>query len=100
MGSAARCAVVGRCRLTTGRTRVDCAWFEHLKFRYDEPLSCFAFHFNLRPYAMGPAAAGQVGSALRRSDGLGVQLHRHELGQLGSGQGLPGNMFSAAPETT
>jgi len=37
-------------RLTPVRPRVDRAWFQRLKLDYDEPLSNFAFNFNLRRY--------------------------------------------------
>jgi len=40
----------GRCILTPGWTRVDRAWFQRLKLNLDEPLSNFAFKFNLRRY--------------------------------------------------
>ena len=49
---------VGRCRLTLGRLWGDCAWVSTLKPKYDEPLSDFAFDFNLRCYAMEGKGAG------------------------------------------
>jgi hypothetical protein len=33
--------------------RVDRYWFQRLKLKYDEPLSNFAFTFNLRIYTKG-----------------------------------------------
>ena len=39
---------VGRCRLTPGCPCVDCAWVQRLNPKYGEPLSKFAFNFNLR----------------------------------------------------
>ena len=44
--------LAGRCRLSPGSPRVDRAWFQRLKLKYDVPLSNFAFNFNLQPYAM------------------------------------------------
>ena len=45
--------LVGRRRFTPGRTRVYHAEFQLSKLRYDEPLSNFAFKFNLRSYNVG-----------------------------------------------
>jgi hypothetical protein len=42
--------VVGRCKLKRVESRVESAWFERLKLRYDKLLSSFAFNFNLRRY--------------------------------------------------
>jgi len=36
--------------LTPGWPRVESAWFQRLKLKCDEPLSIFAFNFNLRCY--------------------------------------------------
>jgi hypothetical protein len=41
---------VGRCRLNPLKPRVESAWFQRLKLGYDEPLSRFAFNFDLRRY--------------------------------------------------
>ena len=38
--------------LTPGCPRVDRAWCQRLKLKYDEPLSSFAFNFNLRHYVV------------------------------------------------
>jgi len=37
-------------KLNTRCTRIDRAWYRRLKLKYDEPLSNFAFNFNLRHY--------------------------------------------------
>jgi len=47
------------CDLTTCYC-IESAWFHHLKLQCDEPLSNFAFKFNLRRYNM--AVANAVGS--------------------------------------
>jgi hypothetical protein len=47
---------VGRCRLNPVEARVaiearvESAWFKRLRLTYEEPLSNFAFNFNLRRY--------------------------------------------------
>jgi hypothetical protein len=41
---------VGRCRLKNVKTGVESAVYQHLKLDCDEPLSNFAFKFNLRRY--------------------------------------------------
>ena len=41
---------VRRYRFTLVETRVERAWFRRLTLKYDEPLSNFAFNFNLRRY--------------------------------------------------
>jgi hypothetical protein len=38
-------------RLNPVDARVESAWFQRLKPRYDESLSKFAFNFKLRPYS-------------------------------------------------
>jgi len=40
----------GRCSLTPSWPRLDCAWFQRLKLRYDVALSNFAFDFDLRRF--------------------------------------------------
>jgi len=42
--------------LTTGSPRVDGAWFQRLKLKNDEPLSHFAFKFNLGRYSTASAS--------------------------------------------
>ena len=42
---------VGRCRLKIVETSVESDFYQHLKLECDEPLSNFAFKFNLRHYA-------------------------------------------------
>jgi elongation factor 3 len=37
--------------LTLGWPQADHAWFQRLKLKHSEPLSNFAFNFNLRRYA-------------------------------------------------
>jgi len=70
----------GRCRLTPGCLRVDSAWFQHLKLKYDERLSNFAFKFNLNHYsgAAGPGAAGaraqRIGENTFQVQGRAVQV--------------------------
>jgi len=44
--------LVGRCRLTPGCPCVDHTWFQRVKLKYDEPLSSFAFNFDLRRYTL------------------------------------------------
>ena len=44
-------AKVRRCRLYHVNTSVEGAWLQRLKLRCDEPLSTFAFNFNLRRYS-------------------------------------------------
>jgi hypothetical protein len=46
-------AVVGLCWLTQSNRIRTCAWFQRLKVKCDEPLSNFAFNFNLRRYTLG-----------------------------------------------
>jgi hypothetical protein len=41
---------VGRCRLTLSKPKLKAPGTERLKLEYDEPLSSFAFTFNLRRY--------------------------------------------------
>ena len=46
-------------------SRFDRAWFQHLKLIYDDPLSNFAFKFNLRRYTVvefvaTPAVAAEL----------------------------------------
>jgi hypothetical protein len=41
---------VGRCGLTASNLELKRAWFQRLKPKSDEPLSHFAFNFNLRRY--------------------------------------------------
>jgi len=43
----------GRCRLTVSKPELKAQrlWFQRLKLQYDEPLSNFAFNFNLRRYS-------------------------------------------------
>jgi H+-transporting ATPase len=41
---------VGRCRFTVSQAVLKCLWFQRLKPQYAEPLSNFAFNFNLRRY--------------------------------------------------
>jgi hypothetical protein len=43
--------------MTPGCPRVDRDWFQCLKLECDEPLSHFAFKFNLRRYTMARAEA-------------------------------------------
>jgi len=50
--------MVGRCRLTVSNPSRKRAWFQQLKLKCDEPLSNFAFNFNLRRYIMGQMRAG------------------------------------------
>ena len=83
-------STVGRCRLT----RIDRAWLQHLKLKYDEPLSNFAINFNLCPYiteqeiATGLALAESldqpriVGLARRapHTQSVSVVHHRRESG--------------------
>jgi len=42
--------LVGRCKLKPVETRVESAWFQRLKLKYDTPVSEFAFKFKLRRY--------------------------------------------------
>jgi len=44
---------VGWCRLNPVESRVESAWFQRLKLRYDESPSNFAFNLNLRRYNEG-----------------------------------------------
>jgi len=44
--------VVGQCRLTLSNPSRTRAWFQRLKLICDEPLSNFAFNFNLRRYSV------------------------------------------------
>ena len=43
--------------LTLGGPRVDRAWFQLLYPEYDEPLSNFAFKFNLRHFSLASVCA-------------------------------------------
>jgi len=45
--------VVGRCRFTLSNPSGKRAWFQRLKLSCGEPLSNFAFKFNLRRYSVG-----------------------------------------------
>jgi hypothetical protein len=42
--------MVRRCRLKRVKTRVESAWSQRLRLKYDEPLSKNAFNLNLRRY--------------------------------------------------
>jgi len=46
--AAAAAPTAGWCKLKLVVTRVESAWLQRLKLQYDEPLSKFAFDFNLR----------------------------------------------------
>ena len=65
--AAAAAAKVRRCRLKLVETRVESAWCQHLKvkYEYDNLLSSFAFKFNLRHYSKGWAAGIPLGLVLR-----------------------------------
>lgn len=41
---------MGQCTLKLIETSVESAWYRHLKLKYDDPVSSFAFGFNLRCY--------------------------------------------------
>jgi hypothetical protein len=47
-------SLVGRCRLTPECPRVDRAWLQRLRPKYDAPLSKFALKSNLRRYTLAP----------------------------------------------
>jgi len=51
---------VGRCWLKPVEPRVECAWCQRLKPKYDEPLSNFTFKFNLRRYSTEMISAKNV----------------------------------------
>jgi hypothetical protein len=51
---------VGRCRLKSVEARVESAWFQRMKLKYDKPLSNHAFNFNLRRYIKEKISAGDV----------------------------------------
>ena len=51
-------AEVGRCRLNPVEARFERDWFQCLKLTYDEPLSNFAFNFNLCRYTTELAVVG------------------------------------------
>ena len=48
----AKSFLVGRCRLSPVEARVEWGWFQCVKPKYDDPLSKFAFSFNVRRYIM------------------------------------------------
>ena len=50
--------------------RVDRAWFQRLKLKYDEPLSNFAFNFNLRLYTKGARMYLYKEFGTRRTNGF------------------------------
>ena len=53
----------GRGKLTGVETRVQSAWFQRLKLKYDKLLSSFAFEFNWRQYSAGRFLDGVKGPA-------------------------------------
>jgi len=56
-------SVVGRCRFTVSKPVLKAPMVQRLKLQYDEPLSHFAFTFNLRRYTVGG-----TGDAIFRGD--------------------------------
>jgi hypothetical protein len=59
--------VVRRCRLTPVESRVETDWFQCLKPKYDDPLSNFAFNFNLRRYSVDDAEGAGCDAADARA---------------------------------
>ena len=57
---------VGQCRLTLVSIKTIVGkrlWFQRLKLQYDEPLSNFAFNFNLRRFSAGGVASELMAAA-------------------------------------
>jgi len=67
--AALRECLVGRCRFNPVEVRVESAWFQLLKLKYDEPLSHFAFNFNLRHCSLGGGSGGGDYHGLKGRDG-------------------------------
>jgi hypothetical protein len=68
---------VGCCRLNPVEARVGSTWFQRLKLRYDEPLSNFAFNFNLRHYSKGTYLG------LHPSQAAAARAYNVEAGRVG-----------------
>jgi hypothetical protein len=56
---AAEAVLVGRCRLTVSKPVLKAPIVQRLKLQYDEPLSNFAFNFNLCRYVLVERKVGR-----------------------------------------
>jgi hypothetical protein len=56
-------AKVRRCRLTPDWPKLDRAWIQRVKLKYDESLSSFAYNFNMRRYTKAAADAAAAAAA-------------------------------------
>jgi hypothetical protein len=64
----------GAVQVDSIKIRVEsAAWFQHLKLKYDELLSSFAFKFNLRHYRVGRARSSRPTTCFVPSSPAGCQ---------------------------